>query len=170
MIQNSQVYDIGIVGGGPAGTAAVSALQIRPHLRVAIVEASRCDPWRAGETLSPGCQDILGGLGCWDSFPGEGFTESQGTRSVWGGPEPYDNEFLFSLRGNGWHVDRARFDALLCGRARDVGVELIAHTRLHGVEVGSARPRNSARIRVSYARAFRITSPRTPVSRVFIPE
>jgi hypothetical protein len=30
---------------------------------VAVVEASRYDTWRAGETLSPGYQEILRGLG-----------------------------------------------------------------------------------------------------------
>jgi len=134
-LRQDEAYDIAIVGGGPAGAAAaLSARQLRPNLRVAIVEASRYDAWRAGETLSPGCQEILRGLGCWDSFRSQGFTESHGTRSIWGGPEPYDNEFLFSLRGNGWHVDRARFDALLCDCARNAGVEIIAHARLCGVQ------------------------------------
>jgi flavin-dependent dehydrogenase len=133
--QRGEVYDIAIVGGGPAGAAAaLSAKQLRSRLRVAIVEASRYDAWRAGETLSPGCQEILRGLGCWDSFLRAGFNESPGTRAVWGSSEPYDNEFLFSLRGNGWHVDRARFDALLCDSARDAGAEVIAGARLCDVK------------------------------------
>jgi len=128
-------YDIAIVGGGPAGAAAaLSAKQLRPHWGVAVVEASRYDSWRAGETLSPGCQEILSGLGCWDRFRGAGFTESPGTRAVWGSCQPYDNEFLFSLRGNGWHVDRARFDALLCESARDAGAEMISGARCRDIQ------------------------------------
>lgn len=124
-------YDVAIVGGGPAGAAAaLSLMQLRPKLRVAVVEASRYSAWRAGETLSPGCRQILSGLGCWDSFRGAGFMESFGTRAVWGAPEPYDNEFLFSLRGNGWHVDRVRFDALLCGSAKQAGADVIEDARL----------------------------------------
>jgi flavin-dependent dehydrogenase len=134
-MDNCEAYDLAIVGGGPAGAAgALSAKQLRPRLRVAIVEASRYDAPRAGETLSPGCQEILRGLGCWDSFLSGGFTESPGTRAVWGSSEPYDNEFLFSLRGNGWHVDRTRFDALLCHSAQEVGAEIIADARLCDVE------------------------------------
>jgi hypothetical protein len=67
-------------------------------------------------------------------FLGAGFTESHGTRAVWGGPRPYDNEFWFALRGNGWHVDRARFDTLLCDCARGAGAELMTRSRLCGVE------------------------------------
>jgi flavin-dependent dehydrogenase len=134
-VERENEYDIAIVGGGPAGAAAaLSALQLRPGIRIAIVEASRHDSWRAGETLAPGCQEILRGLGCWDSLHDAGFIESPGTRAVWGGPHPYDNDFLLSLRGSGWHVDRARFDALLCRAARDAGADLIACSRLHGVE------------------------------------
>jgi hypothetical protein len=87
---------------------------------VAVVEASRYDTWRAGETLSPGYQEILRGLG--SSF-GSGRTESSATLAVWGGPETYDNLFLFALRGNGWHVDCASFDARLCDSARNAGAE-----------------------------------------------
>jgi flavin-dependent dehydrogenase len=133
--QRDEVYDLAIIGGGPAGVAAaLSARQLRPQLRVAIVEASRYNEWRAGETLSPGCQEILRGLGCWESFLSAGFTESVGTRAVWGGEEPYDSEFLFSLRGNGWHVDRARFDALLWQSAQEAGAETMSGARLCGVE------------------------------------
>ncbi|HLK62326.1 MAG TPA: FAD-dependent monooxygenase [Bryobacteraceae bacterium] len=147
-LRHSEVYDIAIVGAGPAGAAAaLSATQLRPHLRVALVEANRYDAWRAGETLSPGCQEILSGLGCWSSFRSAGFTESPGTRAVWGGPEPYDNPFLFSLRGNGWHVDRARFDALLCDAARNAGAEVIARARL--CEVERAEPGFLLRLRHS---------------------
>ena len=50
--------------------------------------------------------------------------ESYGTSSVWGGERVYDNEFLVSLHGNGWHVDRARFDGMLANCARGAGVEV----------------------------------------------
>jgi flavin-dependent dehydrogenase len=134
-LRRDETYDIAIVGGGPAGAAAALSLrQLRPDFRLAIVEASRYDAWRAGETLAPGCQELLRGLGCWDLFRGAGFAESPGTRAVWGAHQPYDNDFVFSMRGSGWHVDRARFDALLCRAAQDAGAKLMAHSRLCGVE------------------------------------
>jgi flavin-dependent dehydrogenase len=127
-------YDVAVLGGGPAGAAAALSLRLlRPALRVAIVEASRYSAWRVGETLSPGCQELLSGLGCWERFLRQRFLESFGTRAVWGGDEPYDHEFLFSARGNGWHVDRARFDAMLCAAAQAAGAEVFT-ARFAGAE------------------------------------
>jgi flavin-dependent dehydrogenase len=128
-------YDVAILGGGPAGAAAALSLRrLRPALRVALVEASRYNAWRVGETLSPGCRELLAGLGCWERFLKQRFLESFGTRAAWGGDEPYDHEFLFSAQGSGWHVDRARFDAMLCAAAREAGAEILAETRFSGAE------------------------------------
>jgi len=126
-------YDVAVLGGGPAGAAAALSLKrLRPALRVALVEASRYTAWRVGETLSPGCRELLAGLGCWEAFLGERFLESFGTRAAWGGDEVYDHEFLFSARGNGWHVDRARFDSMLCAAARAEGAEVFPEARFAG--------------------------------------
>ena len=35
-----------------------------------------------------------------------------------------NNEFIFSLGGNGWHVDRMRFDRMLLDCAREVGTQI----------------------------------------------
>jgi flavin-dependent dehydrogenase len=100
-----------------------------------MVEASRYAEWRVGETLSPGAQELLSGLGCWDRFLGERFTEAFGTRAAWGAADAYDNEFLFSMRGNGWHVDRVRFDAMLSDCAREAGVGVTQNARLSGARM-----------------------------------
>ena len=124
-------YDVAILGGGPAGSAtALSLIRLHHSLRVLVIDASRDDQWRVGETLSPGCQTILQGLGCWDRFCAERFVESYGTCSAWGSERPYDNEFLFSLRGSGWHVDRRRFDVMLSSCARAAGAGVWSDARL----------------------------------------
>lgn len=135
MTARPERYDVAVLGGGPAGAAAALSLrQLRPALRVAIVEASRSTAWRVGETLSPGCRELLAGLGCWERFLRQGFLESFGTRAVWGGDEAYDHEFLFSARGSGWHVDRVRFDAMLGAAAQAAGAETLAEARFAGAE------------------------------------
>jgi flavin-dependent dehydrogenase len=97
---------------------------------VAILEASRYREWRAGETLPPGSQRILQSLGCWERFLSERFLQSFGSRAAWGGEQPYDNEFLFSAHGNGWHLDRVRFDRMLCECAHEAGAEVLQDARL----------------------------------------
>jgi hypothetical protein len=123
--------DAAIVGGGPAGAAAALSLgQLMPGAAIAIFDSGTGGRWRPGEILSPGAAEILQALGCWSAFLESGFLESFGTRAAWGSPEPYENEFLFSLRGNGWRLNRARFDDGLRQCARAAGVEIHEGARL----------------------------------------
>jgi flavin-dependent dehydrogenase len=110
--------------------AALSLKRLDAGLRVAVVEASGYAAWRGGETLAPGCAGLLGSLGCLERFLAEGFAESYGTSAAWAAPEPYENEFVFSRQGNGWHVDRRRFDEMLCECAMEAGADVFREARL----------------------------------------
>lgn len=130
MHAGAAVYDVAVAGGGPAGAAAALALlRTRPELRVAVIEASAFEGWRAGETLAPGGRELLAGLGCWERVRGTALA-CHGTRAVWGGDEPYDNEFVFSARGCGWHLDRVAFDAALLETARAAGAAVFLRARI----------------------------------------
>lgn len=59
----------------------------------------------------------------------EGFERSSGTVCVWGTATPYTSDFLFDPDGDGWRLDRARFDSLLRRRARETGAELMLGAR-----------------------------------------
>lgn len=112
-------FDAAVMGGGPAG-ATVALCLARRSRRVALVELSRDTP-RYGETLPPEVNPALRELGIFEAFRQTGPIESPGIVSVWGGPEPYEQDFLRNPHGPGWHVDRARFDEMLCRQAAAAG-------------------------------------------------
>jgi flavin-dependent dehydrogenase len=118
-------YDVLILGGGPAGAATGIALKrLDSGLHIALIEKSDYSSFRIGETLPPHAQAVLRGLGVWDAFIATSPMMSYGTRAAWGNAEPYENEFIFSLHGNGWHLDRNAFDAMLTAEAIKAGVDV----------------------------------------------
>jgi hypothetical protein len=66
----------------------------------AIFDSGTGKRWGTGEVLSPGAASLLQAPGCWPVFLGGAFLESFGTR------------------GNGWRLDRLRFDAMMVEGAR----------------------------------------------------
>jgi flavin-dependent dehydrogenase len=123
-------FDVVVAGGGPAG--AVAALDLsRLGLRVALIEQSAYENFRVGETLPPELRRPLMELGIWERFLRSERLESYGIRSSWETPAARHRDFLFNPYGCGWHVDRARFDAMLADAAADAGAELLlsAHVK-----------------------------------------
>jgi len=124
-------YDVAIIGGGPAGSAAgLSLMQLAPQARVVLFEASGYDTWRHGEVLSGQARGLLESLRCWEQLAGTGLLPCHGNRAAWGSAEPHDNEFIFSLHGSSWRLDRRRFDRTLCECARAAGVEVLTRARV----------------------------------------
>ncbi|HEY0037844.1 MAG TPA: hypothetical protein VGB66_14205, partial [Longimicrobium sp.] len=120
---------VAVVGAGPAGCAA--ALTVRrylPEMRVALVSAPAGEGPAAGETLSPGVLPLLEYLGLRGEFLDAGHLPAGGTASAWGSPHVVDRSYLFTGRGTGWHLDRARFDAWMLGRAEAAGA-IVVHGR-----------------------------------------
>lgn len=113
-------FDVLIAGAGPAGSATAIALaRFAPTLRVCIADVAADDALRVGETLPPRIKPILEHLGVWEAFASDRHRPSYRTVSAWGGPALLANEFLFEADQVGWRLDRARFDAMLLGRARE---------------------------------------------------
>ncbi|MBS1912918.1 MAG: NAD(P)/FAD-dependent oxidoreductase [Bacteroidetes bacterium] len=117
-------YDVAVVGAGPAGATAALVLA-RSGFRVALIESTRYERSRPGETLPPPARMLLARLGVWDAFSTLGSLPSHGNRSIWGGPEIAESSFIFHPYGEGWHVDRQRFDAMLASTAADAGAEVL---------------------------------------------
>jgi flavin-dependent dehydrogenase len=122
-------FDVGVIGGGPAGTAA-AILLARAGLSVLLLEASDHRGPGIGQTLSPLIGRQLTRLGVRPRFVRQGFTPAPGIVSVWGSAEPLANDFLFGVHGSGWQVDRAAFDRMLATGAAKAGATVLLGARL----------------------------------------
>ena len=125
----SPTCDVAVVGGGPAGAAAALTLA-RVGLDVALVEASRYQQPRLGETMPPPALPVLARLGLGQDFEAADSTPSFGNRSAWGGSDLASNSFISSPYGNGWHLDRRRFDSRMAAAAAAAGARLISGVRV----------------------------------------
>lgn len=124
---HGRAFDAAIIGAGPAGSATARWLA-RAGARVALIERTRFDAPRIGESLAPNVQPLLRELGVWNDFLALHPLPSLGTRSVWGEADPRTHSHLVSPWGCGWHVDRRAFDQMLAGAARAAGAVLLCGT------------------------------------------
>jgi flavin-dependent dehydrogenase len=122
-----------VLGGGPAGAACAIALA-RRGASVAVLERTRYEAPRVGETLPPAVARPLSGLGVWERFRAAGHQPAPGFVVAWGSDEPYENDHIFSPYGPGWRLDRARFDALLVEAAEAEGASVFREARVAACE------------------------------------
>lgn len=124
-------WDIVVAGAGPAGCAsAITLRQVAPGLRVALFTGAAPEGHRVGETLPSAARALLEHLGVWDSFLGDGHLPASGTADSWGAPDWRENDFIRSLKGHGWHLDRRVFDDRLLLRAEEAGVTVVRGVRV----------------------------------------
>ncbi|HSR41912.1 MAG TPA: tryptophan 7-halogenase, partial [Longimicrobiales bacterium] len=141
-------WAVAVVGGGPGGAATALALARRGVGEVVLFEATddgadegaaadaaagpgaRSPQPIVGESIPPAATPALRALGVLEAVDGGGHLPRPGSRSLWGGPEPGFNDFLFDPVGKGYHLDRRLFDAQLRRAARDAGVAVRGGTRV----------------------------------------
>jgi flavin-dependent dehydrogenase len=128
--RTSEMFDVLVVGGGPAG-AAVALCLARQGCKVALLEATAYESQRYGETLPPEINPVLRELGVWDAFRNLSPLEAPGMISVWGDPIPVESDFIRNVHGLGWHIDRASFDRMLVLEAEKAGAQLHLRRRVN---------------------------------------
>ena len=131
-------FDVAVLGGGPAGSAAAHVLA-RGGARVVLLEAGTFGAYRAGECLHPRANPLLARLGVEPrALPGA--ARSQVVLAVWGGAGGVEaRDALVSPWGPGWRQDRRVLDRALCEAAGRAG----ASCRL-GLRVRAARREGGA--------------------------
>jgi flavin-dependent dehydrogenase len=125
-----------VLGGGPAGCAAALTLRrYLPGVVVGQIARPAAGGPAVGETLSPGVLPLLDYLGLRAAFEGLGSLPCGGTASAWGGAHVAERSYLFTGRGQGWHLDRARFDDWLWERTAQAGAHVMRARATHARRV-----------------------------------
>ncbi len=122
-------YKVAIIGGGPAGCACALALAQAGVSDCVLIEASDYSQFRIGESIPPEALSLLQALNIDQAFLQENHLPNYGTRSYWGDERPGYNDTVMNPFGNGWHLDRCRFDKFLAEQARARGTSLLLNTQ-----------------------------------------
>jgi len=131
MNRNKRDFDVGIVGAGPAGSAA-AILCSRAGLRVLIIEREPFPRDRPGESLHPGVEPILRSLGLGDELRTLARFRSAGYWLVSRGASKFIR-FGGDSTGpwRGFQIWRADLDRLLLQKATEAGAVVWQPCRAH---------------------------------------
>jgi flavin-dependent dehydrogenase len=129
MNSGDRQFEVGIIGGGPAGSAAAITLA-RAGRSVLLIEKTDRETFKVGESLPPAITPLLRELGVLERFKSDQHLISDGNESSWGGAALESTNFIRDPNLQGWHVDRPRFDAMLRDAARDAGATVVEATRV----------------------------------------
>lgn len=124
MTDEQPLFDIAIVGRGPAAAAALIALR-DAGLRVGVIAPPQTSGDRIGETLSPAAKPVLRELGIFHRFLEEGHRQANTTFSSWGTDQLVERHAILNVDGGGWYLDRNRFETFLWNCADGVATSEI---------------------------------------------
>jgi flavin-dependent dehydrogenase len=121
-----EVFDIAVIGGGPAGASAALAAA-EAGATVLLLHADLTPPRPVVERLTPQALRLLARLGLGDIVAAScGGYACPGVRSAWrSGGQATTVRSIFDPWGSGWVVSRPRFDSWLRSQARARGVKCV---------------------------------------------
>lgn len=126
MTKPNDDFDVVVIGGGPGGAATAGLLAKRGH-RVLVLEREKFPRYHIGESLITGTLPALEELGLRERLDNMGFTKKYGGTLLWGKNQG-TWDFRFTEASNyeyAYQVRRADFDAVLLGRARELGAHVV---------------------------------------------
>jgi flavin-dependent dehydrogenase len=128
-------HSVLVVGGGPAGTAtALSLMQSARCAKISLDVTLICAPESPrlliGETIPPAASAYLSELNVAHILEQGGHLSCPGSISVWGNDKPGFNDFFFMPQGQGYHLNRRRFNQQLQDECSISGVNVLVNTKL----------------------------------------
>jgi flavin-dependent dehydrogenase len=135
-------YDVIIIGGGPGGSTAGSALA-QAGKKVLIIERERFPRFHIGESLIPFANEELRKIGAWDKLQTSNFMPKLGAEFAMGDSSVTTrllfSQFLPAPYAQTFQVERARFDHVLLDHAAESGCEVWQETRVESVAISDER-------------------------------
>ena len=121
-------FDVAVIGGGPAGSSAATALARRGK-RVILFERERFPRFHIGESQLPWIHEVLGELGASEKVDAAGFVRKWGASfTTENGDADQYADFAVApeiRRPQTWQVPRAIFDELLLKHSAECGVHIL---------------------------------------------
>src|ERR1700740_728609 len=125
-MENGSIYDVAIIGGGPAGSTAATLLA-KAGRRVIVFEREKFPRFHIGESLLPSSMQAFDRLGIREKLDrtflpkyGGEIASACGTKGV----KFYFKDGFRSKRDRSYQVTRSDFDKVLLDHSRESGAEV----------------------------------------------
>src|SRR5213076_2580372 len=131
------MYDVAIIGGGPAGSTAAGLLA-RAGRRVIVFEREKFPRFHIGESLLPFSMKAFTRLGLHEKLLRAGFMKKHGGEILGACSEPgtkfYFKDGYRSQTDHAYQVTRSDFDKVLLDHAAECGAEVHEDTSVDRVQ------------------------------------